>query len=495
MAAGKGFHLKKNRENRRQQKSGEQDAGEEFHEGLVLEGLARSRTRTKKDPCQNRRRFGVALAYPFYLMSEIAPPDTVSSTPANTRFLWSITLFILVAGILFRICPSAGFTGAGFDEVLYRDNVIKLEKVGILNYPAICQVYLEDQRDPKSITKLPPTRFLYIYTSYLWKRTAFGDAPPANPRAPGFARRDPVLISLRHVGCLFSCLTLIASGLCAWRMLGLRALPPVLALMSCAPVQIHFAQHALIDGVFTFWATMCLWLLWENLRHPNDARRLAVYGLCLGLMVITKENSFFVFLGLAGLIGVNRLAKFGTVTSKLLLVSIVGPLAGVTLLVALAGGIGDFVEIYRMLVGKAETLQYAVLTGDGPWYRYLVDILLVSPLVLILAIGGVFTQVRTNRAYVFLVAFVGFTYLIMCNVRYGMNLRYASIWELPLRVMAAAQIGALSARFGSRQTLVATLAIVALCAYDLRQYYIYFMDFGLYELVTEGLVRAVKILK
>jgi len=30
-----------------------------------------------------------------------------------------------------------------------------------------------------------------------------------------------------------------------------------------------------------------------------------------------------------------------------------------------------------------------------------------------------------------LVAFVGFSYLIMCNIRYGMNLRYASIWDLP----------------------------------------------------------------
>jgi len=195
------------------------------------------------------------------------------------------------------------------------------------------------------------------------------------------------------------------------------------------------------------------------------------------------------------LIAVNRWADFGKVTPRLLLVSVVGPLTGVVILVTLAGGIGTFVEIYRLLVSKAETLQYAVATGDGPWYRYLVDILLVSPVVLVLAIGGVFTQVRTNRAYVFLVAFVGFTYLIMCNVRYGMNLRYASIWDMPLRVMAAAQVGALSTRFGARRMLAFSLAIVVISAYELRQYWIFFMNFPLYELVTEGLVRAVKILK
>jgi len=42
-----------------------------------------------------------------------------------------------------------GFTGTGFDEILYRDNVVRLDKVGLLNYPAICQVYVEDQRRPE----------------------------------------------------------------------------------------------------------------------------------------------------------------------------------------------------------------------------------------------------------------------------------------------------------------------------------------------------------
>jgi hypothetical protein len=431
-----------------------------------------------------------------HLMPDTSPAaQSPSASLANARSLWILSFLILAAGIFFRICPSAAFTRMGFDEMLYRDNILKIEKVGVLNYPLICQSYLEDQRNPKSMAKLPPTRFVYIYASYLWKRMQFGDASPVDRRAPGFVDHDPILLSLHSVACLFSCLTLIASGLCVWRMLGLKALPAFLALMSCAPIQIHFAQHALIDGVFTFWAVMCLWLLWENLRHPDNYRWLAAYGVCLAFMVLTKENSFFVFVGLMGLLAVNRWARFGKVTPRLLLFSVAGPFAALAVLVTLAGGVGQFTEIYRLLVSKAETLQYAVMTGDGPWYRYLVDILLVSPLVLILAIGGVFTQVRKHRAYVFLVAFVGFTYLIMCNVRYGMNLRYASIWDLPLRVMAAAQVGALTSRFGARQTLALTLAIVVLSAYELRQYYIFFMNFPLYELVTEGLVRAVKILK
>ena len=374
--------------------------------------------------------------------------------------------------------------GTGFDEALYRDNVIKLDKVGLAGYPMMCQVYLKDQRNPENITKLPPTRFVYIYAGWLWKRLEFGDAPPFSPKTEHFAQMDPAIVSLHRVACLFSCLGLIVSGVAAWRILGLRAMPAVLALLAVSPLQIHLAQHALIDGVFTFWAVLNLWLLWENLQRPNDRRFLAAFALSLACMVATKENSFFVYLALSGLIVANRWAKFGKVTGELLITGVAGPALGVAALVLLAGGVSQFSEIYHLLVSKAETLTYAIKTGDGPWYRYLVDLLLVSPIVLVLAIGGIFSQVRGHRAYVYLVAFVGITYAVMCNIRYGMNLRYASIWDFPLRALAAAQVGAIAARFGSRQTLVAGIAIAALCAYDLRQYHLYFVDGGLYELVT-----------
>ena len=147
-------------------------------------------------------------------MSEINPTDS-PAPPENTRTLWLLSLIIVIVGIGLRVYPSAGFTGTGFDEALYRVNVLKLDRAGIFNYPAICQLYVEDQRNPESITKLPPTRFLYIYTSWMWKRAEFGDAPPVSPKTPRFPERDPALVSLHRVACLFSCLGLIVSGLAA----------------------------------------------------------------------------------------------------------------------------------------------------------------------------------------------------------------------------------------------------------------------------------------
>jgi len=408
---------------------------------------------------------------------------------------WAAAAMLVALGILVRTIPLASFTGVGFDEGLYRNYALSLDHVGLANYPAICALYLEEQKEPDAVTKLPPTRFLYIYCGWIMKRVVFGDAPPAPPKAPGFAKSDPSLVSLHRTSSLFSILLFLVAGVCAWRMLGAVRGLGVLALMACAPIQIHMAQHALIDGFFAFWATLCVWLLWENLRHPNHWGWLAAYGVCLALMVLTKENAFFVFVGLCGLLAVNRWAQFGVVTRRLLLVMVVGALAGLSVLVNLAGGPEVFIAIYRLLVASAEQNIYAIRTGDGPWHRYLVDLMIVSPAVLCLAIGGLFTSVKTSRPLLYLSAFVGFTYLLMCNVRFGMNLRYATIWELPLCALATVQVGEMARPFGKRGPLVYGLILSALCVYSLHQYEVFFVNCNLYELVSEGLLRAVKILK
>ena len=57
---------------------------------------------------------------------------------------------------------------------------------------------------------------------------------------------------------------------------------------------------------------------------------------------------------------------------------------------------------------------------------------------LLLAIGSVFNLRRTRKAEWFFLIFIAASYLVMCNIKYGMNLRYANMWDLPLRVSPSA---------------------------------------------------------
>jgi 4-amino-4-deoxy-L-arabinose transferase-like glycosyltransferase len=387
--------------------------------------------------------------------------------------------FFLVAvlGIFLRVYPSAGFAGLGYDEGLYRGYVTDLINHGITSYPDFAEHYVETQQKMATVI-LPPTRFLYIFCAYLWHQVAGADA----------------LLSLHRVSCLFSVLLLFVSAAFTWRLAGPVWALGVFALMSCAPTQIHMAQHALIDGFFAFWATLCLWLLWENLRRPNDPVRLALFGASLALTVLTKENAFFAYIGLLALLGANRWLRFGTITRPLLLVTVAGPLLGLVILIFLCGSAGTFISTYQLVVSKASVLPYAIATGDGPWYRYLVDLLLASPLILLLAWAAIFRLKFADKAALYLLGFVAATYLIMCNVRYGMNLRYTNMWDLPLRYLALGCVADVT-RSLRRRDLVIVLAVLVLCAIDLRQYYIFFVLHDLYELVTAGLLRALQILK
>ena len=403
-----------------------------------------------------------------------------TATSSERRLWWLSTAGILAAGIALRLVTWRAFNQAGFDEHLYAHYLDQLIHVGLGRYPDIVDAYLALQKTLEG-SILPPTRFLYIFFAYLW-HGVFGGAP---------------LGCFYAVSRVFSVgVLLVAAGFIRRLLPDRRMALAVLALMAFSPLQIHFAQHALVDGFFEFWALLTLWALWENLRGPGRPGWLAVYTVGLALMVTTKENAFFIFVAVVSLLALNRWLRFGTVTRPLLVLTIVGPLVGVAILTNLAGGIGTLVSVYRLGVEKNMHLAYAIATGDGPWYRYLSDFMLVSPLVLILAIGAVFQVRRTERALCFLLVFSIASYLLMCNIKYGMNLRYGTIWDLPLRVFAAAQLGLLAQRLEATwHGRFFAVGVALLCAFDLNQYYRLAVAYPLYELVPGDLLQALHILK
>ncbi len=464
------------------------------------------------------------------------PPPNPAPTPVSLspRLFWIFFFLIALAGMAIRLADTASWRRTGPDELMYRRYVYLMDGghqnfsvfnqngslrreemtavgTGAMAMPSLCAMYLRTQQHPEALCELPPTRFLYIYTAWLWKNLHWGETPPlpldilqkepAASNNPDYShdasRRDPGLASLNDVACGFSVLLMIAGGLFAWRLLGRPAGLGVLALMACDPLEIHLSQHAMIDGFFAFWAVMVLWTTWECLRAPKSVGWLVAHAVCLALMVMTKENSFFVYCALTAVVLANRWLKFGTVTGRFLAISVAAPALGVLALAAMAGGVGPFLEIYKTLVAKAQTLDYARLTGDGPWNRYLVDLLIMSPIVLCLAIGALFAVREHRRAIAFLSLFVAASYLIMCNVRYGMNLRYASIWEMPLRAAAFLLLWQLCARFGRRQWIAATLFTAGLCTYEVRQYGIMVGDQSLpfYEVLTSDMLRHLEVIK
>jgi 4-amino-4-deoxy-L-arabinose transferase-like glycosyltransferase len=387
---------------------------------------------------------------------------------------------IAAIGIFLRVHPSATFTGTGPDELYYKTFVEKIEGQGLLSYPTIVRDYIAYQTNPQSALILPPLRLSFIVSAYVWKKVAGVEA----------------LAATHAIACVASILTLFIAGLFAWRLGGVPAGLGVFALMAFAPMQIYSAQRALIDGFFALWALLALWALWEHLQQPGSKTWLSLYGLSLAVMVLTKENAFFVYLAIGGILLGNHWLKFGRATWPLYVMTVAAPVVAVLVLVIAAGGITPLIEVYRLNVQKSVSWEYALKTGDGPWHRYLVDLLLMEPAILLLAVGALFRVNTKEKAALYLSLFVGLSYLVMSQVRYGMNLRYANIWDMPLRWLAFWNVMLLTSAMPARpRTILVSGIVTLLCLMGWQEYHLFFVESGIYDPIPSSLGRALNIFK
>jgi 4-amino-4-deoxy-L-arabinose transferase-like glycosyltransferase len=312
-------------------------------------------------------------------------------------------------------------------------------------------------------------------------------------------RVDPYLRALNEVTFFAGILMILVSGVAASRMIGRAAGLGVMLLMAFDPILIHMCQHAMIDGFFAFWALVCFWTTWENLRQPNHRGWLLAHVLALAAMVLTKENAFFVYVALGVAVLANRWLHFGKVTGKFVAASVGGGALGAGLLIALYGGLDNVLGVFRTFVIKAQTLEQVLLIGDGPWYRYLLDMFIVSPLVICLALGALFTLASTRKELGFAFVFVAVSYAIMCNLPHGMNLRFATIWDFPLRLAAVLMLMKLTERWPRYSVAGAAGLVLFVGACEFRQYNLLATSTNprlmFYELDTKSLLRPLKVLR
>ena len=108
---------------------------------------------------------------------------TESSTPLFRRIDIVILAIVFAVGIFLRLPqpafsdgpmhalaslhPKPQMNGIGFDEGLYRGYLTALIKDGLGSYPDMVDEYVRVQAQRPSAL-LPPVRFLYIFTAYLW---------------------------------------------------------------------------------------------------------------------------------------------------------------------------------------------------------------------------------------------------------------------------------------------------------------------------------------
>src|SRR5438876_10308156 len=314
-------------------------------------------------------------------------PNHEKTDRRHSLLCFCVVIALLVVGIFLRLPPEpfehgplhalqsahlqSHLKGVGVDEKIYRDYVNELGQRGLASYPWIVHNYVDRQKAaPGAI--LPALRALYIVWAFAWQH-CFG---------------DDAISALRNVAAAFSILSLLLATVFAARLDRSGYFLAITALMAFAPTQLHVSQHAIIDGVFAFWALLTIWSLWESLNHPANLGWKLLYGLALVALVLTKENALFVWLGVIVILIANRWLRIGTVTRGLLVLTFLGPAISLIVLMLLAGGVPILIDTYRLFITKNYGLKYSELTQDGRCIVTLSNLPLFSPFLWFWPVAG-----------------------------------------------------------------------------------------------------------
>lgn len=391
---------------------------------------------------------------------------------SRERLFYTLLVIVAALGIYTRVTPRfAGVLAMGFDESWYSGYVNVLQRDGLLAYPRVAQQFIDTEArlDQKIV---PPLRLTYIYTAAIWQRMTGDDA----------------FTSMKRASCVAS---LLLMGICfgfGARLGGRWAGLAMLALVGMAPMQVFMAHRALIDGYFSLWSTLAMWMTWECLQAPEKRALPMAAGVATALMVMTKETSAFVALALLVMLATAHWTRIGTPTWRLYAGILLGGLAGLGILSVALGGPTVLAEVLRIDLVKP-LAPFTIRFADGPWYHYLLALFILDPVPMIFACAGL-VALRDDPRDRFMTLFFVLTYLPMACIPYQAVVRLCTIWDFALAWLAWRMLG----EWLRRDTLLA-VGTAVLAGFEFERFYFFFQMCGVYEPVSAILLRCINIVK
>lgn len=329
-----------------------------------------------------------------------------------------LSLLLLVSSLLINsLINIKEFKG---DEIYYKDYVQYIHVRGVGGFPSLVQTYLGN----KEYWYSPhPLRIGFIGVSALCVDLF------------GLSFHTIQLISVfSHIFMIF------ISYVFARKYFGSIRAMFIAALLSFSPICMAMSRRALGDSLATCCMAVTIWLFLDLIHHSGIMKKiLFIVVFCFAILV--KETSILFYIPFLAFLLIETYYKKATVNLPSLLVVLSMPVfvCGLVYLLV-SGGFYPLFKVIRIILVSPYTNRYAVDFGSGPWYRYLIDFILLSPWPTLLAIGFVaIIMVRfkdgvydSNQVY-FVTIFI---FLLLEFSFFTKNIRYLAILDLPIRVFA-----------------------------------------------------------
>ena len=266
------------------------------------------------------------------------------------------------------------------------------------------------------------------------------------------------------------------------------------SLLAFSPLLLAQSGRALQDTFFTLIiiASMFFYhLLWTRKMAADSL----IFGLLLLAGFLTKETMVF-FYPCFVVVGLYYYRQKAHHTSLLKIISplIITPILYFFIASTIAGGFREFFDYYLLWSKRVEQVLYVIQFQHGPWFRYLVDFTLVSPLTFLLGIIGTViaipdTKNASGRNIATLYLLSGLAVFSAFSVY---NLRMMLFLEVFIRALAVIAVIELLNRIKNNQSrrIAAVFVCIFIIGAEISQFHRLFVVANVYDPVTVLLIQS-----
>ena len=256
-----------------------------------------------------------------------------------------------------------------------------------------------------------------------------------------------------------------------------------LTLSAFSPLNMAMARRALMDSTANLFMACAIWLFLESLREKK-AYKTTLFVIIFAITILIKESSvllcpFFILFLLVRRWFFKKPIRIIDFLSITLLPFI--PVGAIYFLAA--GGTSSIIATFKIIMNSPHFNEYAILYGSGPWFRYLIDFILLSPWTCILAIGFILYYVTVSKwqeevLYLILL----FISLVLLFVFLTKNVRYLIILDMPIRLFSVLMLNELTQRlFKDKAYLIIIVIVIIISIFDYSNFNYLFVRQGIYD--------------
>jgi 4-amino-4-deoxy-L-arabinose transferase-like glycosyltransferase len=423
--------------------------------------------------------------------------------PYSRKYSLLFILIVFISCLLILISlKNIHFAGQA-DEGYYLKYASYIAKEGIMGFSDLFKDYLRNQ---ENWVYPNPLRIGYIILSSIWV-SLFGCS----------------FLSLSFLSLFCFLSFLLTSFYFGRKYFGEKIALLFIVLLAFSPINMSMARRVLTESVLMLFSTLSIWLFLDMLKESSNLKKI-LFVFAFSFAILVKEVIILLVLVFMIFLVGRKLLLGKRIYFKDFLTILFIPFVIVILTYIFVGVFPFLAETVKIILNSPKTNLYAIQYGQGPWFRYLIDYILLSPWVVLLSIGFIFnyfnrTPISQNNRrvqhsmsgaiekeasgvkpcnfiskeqdeivlYLILVFILSF---FIFNI-FTKNIRYVMVLDMPMRLFSVLMLkNIFDKKFPKRTTILTATFIIVISVFDYIIFYNLFVKMGIYDPVTFILLKA-----